>query len=51
MTKLEDIKNGASVAGVVPNQNVEIVSVEPPFDQNAIQFSIKSLPERAGEPK
>ncbi len=28
MTTLEDIKNGASVAGVVPNQSVEIVSVD-----------------------
>ncbi len=28
MTRLEDIKNGASVAGVVPNQTVEAVSVE-----------------------
>ena len=28
MTSLEDIKNGASVAGVVPNQTVEAVSVE-----------------------
>ena len=28
MTRLEDIKNGASVAGVVPNQAVEVVSVE-----------------------
>ena len=28
MTKLEDIKNGAVVAGVVPNDQVEIVSVD-----------------------
>lgn len=28
MTKLEDIRNGASIAGVVPNQTVEAVSVE-----------------------
>ena len=28
MTRLEDIKNGASVVGVVPNQTVEAVSVE-----------------------
>ena len=28
MTKLEDIRNGASIAGVVPNQIVEAVSVE-----------------------
>lgn len=28
MTKLEEIKNGASVAGVVPNQSVEVVSVD-----------------------
>ncbi len=28
MTRLEDIKYGASVAGVVPNQSVEAVSVE-----------------------
>jgi len=28
VTRLEDIKNGASVAGVVPNQTVEAVSVE-----------------------
>lgn len=28
MTRLEDIKNGASIAGVVPNQTVEAVSVE-----------------------
>jgi len=28
VTTLEDIKNGASVAGVVPNQTVEVVSVE-----------------------
>ncbi len=26
--KLEDIKNGANVAGVVPNQSVEVVSVD-----------------------
>uniref|UniRef100_UPI0035C874EC DEAD/DEAH box helicase n=1 Tax=Pseudooctadecabacter sp. TaxID=1966338 RepID=UPI0035C874EC len=28
MTRLEEIKNGASVAGVVPNQSVEVVSVD-----------------------
>lgn len=28
MTRLEDIRNGASIAGVVPNQTVEAVSVE-----------------------
>jgi SNF2 family DNA or RNA helicase len=28
LTKLEDIRNGASIAGVVPNQTVEAVSVE-----------------------
>ena len=28
MTKLEEIKHGASVAGVVPNQSVEVVSVD-----------------------
>jgi len=28
VTKLEDIRNGASIAGVVPNQTVEAVSVE-----------------------
>ncbi len=33
MTRLEEIKNGASVAGVVPNQPVEIVSVDWVGDQ------------------
>ena len=33
MTKLEDIRNGASIAGVVPNQTVEAVSVEWVGDQ------------------
>jgi superfamily II DNA or RNA helicase len=28
MTRLEDIKNGASVSGVVPNQTVDVVSVD-----------------------
>lgn len=28
MTKLEDIKNGASVTGIIPSQAVEVVSVE-----------------------
>ena len=28
MTKLKEIKNGASLAGVVPNQSVEVVSVD-----------------------
>jgi superfamily II DNA or RNA helicase len=28
VTKLEEIKNGASVAGVVPNQSIEVVSVD-----------------------
>ena len=28
MTKLEEIKNGASVAGIVPNQSIEVVSVD-----------------------
>ncbi|MFU8818003.1 MAG: DEAD/DEAH box helicase, partial [Pseudomonadales bacterium] len=28
MTKLEDIKNGAAVTGIVPNQIVEVVSVD-----------------------
>ncbi|MDF2142628.1 helicase-related protein [Paenirhodobacter sp. CAU 1674] len=33
MIKLEDIKNGASISGVVPNQSVEVVSVESIGDQ------------------
>jgi len=28
MTKLEDIKNGASVTGVIPNHSVEVVSID-----------------------
>ncbi|MFG6083636.1 hypothetical protein ACEUZ9_005354 [Paracoccus litorisediminis] len=28
MARLEDIKNGASVSGVIPSQSVEVVSVE-----------------------
>lgn len=28
MTRLEDIKNGALVQGIVPNQSVEVVSVD-----------------------
>ena len=45
MTKLEDIRNGASIAGVVPNQTVEAVSVEWIGDQAIIlgRKLIKSL--------
>lgn len=43
MTKLEEIKNGASVSGVVPNQSVEVVSVDWIGDQALMRHYPRKL--------
>ena len=64
MTKLEKIKNGASVAGVVPDQPIDWISDhfhvpfyvsgtlfirEPHFYQDVFQCNVSCLLERAKE--